>query len=139
MQLNNLKLNIVFLCGLCGKVVFPRLSSETHAKKLFYEKQSQFPSGRGETQRRRIPKNLFSRNEPNLNKETSALTVETIKNYSKLLCNGRRKNEPNLNPFEPKTNPIRTQFEPNTNPNKPNYRSTAPSPKPPFLSKKRVL
>ncbi len=61
-------------------------------------------------------KNLFSRNEPNFNREASTLTHEITKDYNKLPCNGRRKNEPKANPIrtqnEPNTKPIRSQFEP---------------------------
>ncbi len=64
--------------------------------------------------------NAIMRNEPNFNREASTLTHEITKDYNKLPCNGRRKNEPKTNPirtqYGPNSNPIRTQYEPNPNP-----------------------
>ena len=67
---------------------------------------------RGETQRRRMPENAISRNEPNFKQIISTLTQEITKDYNRSSRRDHLRNEPILNPIRTHLNPIRTQYKP---------------------------
>ncbi len=118
MIIQNLKLNIVFLCVLCdraeslpkedGQVFNIRANSCSFVVQMGNIRQ--FPG-------KPNAKNLISRNEPNFSNQASTLTYEITRNYNRSHRNHHPKNEPNTNPirtqYEPNSNPIRTQSKPN--------------------------